>query len=121
MSSAGFEKLDIWNDGKQLATLVFKLWDGIDEYRYHGLRNQMQRAVVSIPSNIAEGSERRGAKEFMQYLFIAKGSAGELRTQLYILKSLNIFDESAVNEMLEKCHSLVKRIQKLIVVVKSKK
>lgn len=119
MPTTGFEKLNVWSEGKQLATDIFKLWDGVEHYRYNGLRNQMQRAVVSISSNIAEGSERKGAREFVQYLFIAKGSAGELRTQLYILKSLTIFDESIMNRMIERCHSLTRKIQKLIVVVRS--
>ena len=81
----GFENLDVWKAGCRLAVDVYSELQKISDY---GLRDQMQRAAVSIPSNIAEGSERRGKKEFVQFLYIAKGSCAELRTQLYIAASV---------------------------------
>jgi four helix bundle protein len=76
-----FEDLEVWKQGIQLATEVYANLSRCHDY---GLRHQMQRAAVSIPSNIAEGYERKSNKEFIQYLYISKGSCAELRTQTYI-------------------------------------
>ena len=73
-----FEELEVWKRGCQLAVAVY---ESLRETREFALRNQMQRAAVSIPSNIAEGCER-GGKDFARFLRIARGSAAELRTQL---------------------------------------
>jgi four helix bundle protein len=75
-----FEELEVWKRACQLAVVVYEL---LRECRDFGFRNQMQRAAVSIASNIAEGAER-GGKDFTRFLTIARGSAAELRTQCYI-------------------------------------
>ncbi|HUY87101.1 MAG TPA: four helix bundle protein [Pirellulales bacterium] len=75
-----FEELEVWKRASQLAVRIYEL---TRESRDFGLRDQMQRAAVSIASNIAEGSER-GGKDFVRFLAIARGSAAELRTQCYI-------------------------------------
>lgn len=75
-----FEKLEVWKRACQLAVRVYEL---LQECREYGLRDQMQRAAVSIASNIAEGAER-GGRDFARFLTIARGSAAELRTQCYI-------------------------------------
>jgi four helix bundle protein len=72
-----FEDLAVWKESMQLATEVYSLLINCKDY---GLKDQIQRAAVSIPSNIAEGFERQSNKEFIHYLFIAKGSCGELHT-----------------------------------------
>jgi len=66
----------------------------------------MTRAAVSVPSNIAEGHERGTTKEFIRYLNIAKGSAAELRTQLYIARKLGIIENDDASEMIEECKGL---------------
>ena len=66
----GFEQLDVWKAGCRLAV---EIYSALQKCRDHGLRDQMQRAAVSIPSNIAEGSERQSKREFVQVLYIAKG------------------------------------------------
>lgn len=76
-----FEELEVWKRSSRLAVRVLELVDAI---RLFTLRDQMSRCCISIPSNIAEGSERESNREFRRFLAIAKGSAGELRTQLYI-------------------------------------
>jgi four helix bundle protein len=75
-----FEDLDVWKRACQLSVSIFEL---LNECRVFSLRDQMQRAAVSIASNVAEGSER-GGKDFIRFLAIARGSAAELRTQCYI-------------------------------------
>ena len=77
----GFEDLDVWKRGCQLAVDVHV---ALAESKDFALRGQMERSSLSIPSNIAEGAERENTKEFINFLRYAKGSCGELRTQLYV-------------------------------------
>ena len=86
MAFRSFEDLDVWKRSCQLAVAVYEL---LNESRDYGMKDQMQRAAVSIASNIAEGSER-GGKDFDRFLRIALGSAAELRTQAYIANGVNI-------------------------------
>ena len=79
-----FEDLEIWKEARRLTCEIYDLSKDAKFSKDFGLRNQMQRAAVSIMSNIAEGFERGGNQEFVQFLYIAKGSCGELRSQLYV-------------------------------------
>ena len=80
-----FEKLEIWQLSCRLAIRVYQVFA---ECQDKGFYSQITRAAVSIASNIAEGSERRTDKDFINFLHIAKGSAAELRTQLYIAEGI---------------------------------
>jgi len=93
-----FEDLQVWKEGMQLAIKIYNFLANCSDF---GLRNQMQRAAVSIPSNIAEGYERNSNKEFIQHLFIAKGSCAELRTQIYLAIKIGTLRESIGNDLLE--------------------
>ena len=77
----GFEDLEVWKNAMQLVVVIYAEFK---ENKDYGFKDQIQRAAVSIPSNIAEGYERQTNKEFIQFLYIAKGSSAELQTQLYI-------------------------------------
>ena len=88
-----FEDLEVWKEGCDLAVLVYKLVQEGKISRDYGLKDQMTRAAVSIPSNVAEGKERETIPELTRYLYIAKGSAGELRTHLYIAFRVGYMDE----------------------------
>lgn len=79
-----FEELDVWQRAKELTNLIYRLSSSGIFSRDFGLRDQMRRASVSVMSNIAEGFESQTQALFIQYLGRAKGSAGELRAQLYI-------------------------------------
>ena len=88
-----FEELEVWKRSSRLAVSVLEL---IESVQLYSLRDQMARCSISIPSNIAEGSERESDREFRRFLAIAKGSAGELRTQHYIgLRAGAISEEQA--------------------------
>ena len=76
-----FEDLKVWQEGIKLTVDIY---NELKDCRDFGLRDQMQKASVSIPSNIAEGYDRHSNKEYIHFLYIAKGSCSELRTQLYI-------------------------------------
>lgn len=87
---ASFEDLEVWTRSSRLcATLYRKL----RESRDWGFRDQITRAALSIPSNIAEGYERNSRKEYVQFLRVAKGSCGEVRTQLHIGIAAGLLDE----------------------------
>jgi four helix bundle protein len=110
-----FEELEVW---KLSCRLAIRLYADLRDCADRGLKDQMTRAAVSIASNIAEGSERTTGPDFVRFLSIAKGSAAELRTQVYIAARVGILsnqqhiqlttDLKQVSAML---HSLSKSIQ----------
>ena len=81
MATTTFEDLEVWKRGCQLAVDICV---STHESKNYGLKDQMQRSAISIPSNIAEGAERDSDGDFIRFLRISKGSCGEFRTQLYI-------------------------------------
>ncbi|MEO5906552.1 MAG: four helix bundle protein [Saprospiraceae bacterium] len=97
-----FEDLIIWQESIRLCCDVF---DSLGSSKHFGLINQIEKSAVSVPSNIAEGFERQTDKEFIQFLYIAKGSSAELRTQLYIASNQKIIDQ-------EKCSDFINRSKK---------
>jgi four helix bundle protein len=89
-----FEDLEAWKIARELTRLIYSISSSGEFARDFGLRDQIRRASVSVLSNIAEGFEREGDKEFLQFLAMAKGSCGEVRAQLYVaLDQLYINDE----------------------------
>ncbi len=112
-----FEDLNVWKESMRLSGDVYKSLKNCKDY---GLRDQMQRASVLIPPNIAEGFERESNKECIRFLFIAKASCGELRTQIYLSIDLNILNESDGKELLEKSRKISAMLYKLIKTRKEK-
>ena len=101
-----FEELDVWQRARILTGTIYALSDAGAFARDFGLRDQMRRAAVSIMSNIAEGFESRTQGLFIEFLGRAKGSAGELRAQLYIAldcRYLNIDQFSSALHEVETC------------------
>ena len=91
MGYQSFENLEVW---KRACNLTVDIYTELQSCKDYSLKDQMQRAAVSIASNIAKGSERGTHKEYIRFLHIAKDSAGELRTQLYISKKVNYLEAS---------------------------
>lgn len=85
--------LDVWKFSIELVTLVYQFTGNFPKEEIFGLTNQMRRASVSIPSNIAEGAARQSTKEYIHFLYIALGSQQELDTQLLIAKNLQFIPE----------------------------
>ena len=106
-----FENLDVWQKGCKVAVSVYA---ALLDCRDYGLRDQMTRASVSIASNIAEGAERGSDADFIRFLHIAKGSAAELRTQVYIAYRIKIINEKVKNELVTELITLSKMIHSLI-------
>ena len=105
-----FEDLEIWKSALTCTKLVYDLTSKRDFSKDFGLRDQIRRAVISISSNIVEGFEKRNNNEFRRYLKIAKGSAGEVRNQLYIALSIGYIDKKEfdqVNNLLLKLASQI--------------
>ncbi|MGB7202559.1 MAG: four helix bundle protein [Pyrinomonadaceae bacterium] len=88
-----FEEIEGWKLARQVTNQVYELSSAPEFSRDFALVNQMRRASVSIMSNIAEGFERDGNKEFLQFLSIAKGSCGEVRSQLYVALDRKYLDD----------------------------
>ncbi|WP_166831857.1 four helix bundle protein [Thalassoroseus pseudoceratinae] len=97
MAFQSFEDLEVW---KKACTLAVFVYETLQESRDFGLKDQMQRAAVSIASNNAEGTERTN-KDFARFLTIARGSSAELRTQAYIAGKIKIIPTEAMKHIVE--------------------
>lgn len=106
-----FEKLDVWKRGCQLAHDTYVILRGSSDFAY---RDQMIRSSLSIPSNIAEGSDRGSLKEFIRFLNIARGSSAELRTQAYIAGKLEIISKEQTQQIVTETQEISAMIQGLI-------
>ena len=109
MAFQSFEDLQVWQRSKNLAIEVYQ---SLKDCRDFGLRDQMQRAAVSIPSNIAEGYER-SPKDFARFISIAIGSSSELRTQTYIACELQILDHDIANKIIDETKQLNRMMRAL--------
>jgi four helix bundle protein len=107
---ASFEDLEVWKKSCRLVVMLYELLEDCKDY---GIKDQMLRAAVSIPSNIAEGSERNSIQEFKRFINIAKGSAAELRTQVYIAGKVKLLSEEKVTELVGELKSISKMLQAL--------
>lgn len=112
-----FEDLEVWQEAMRLAKEVYQHTKSSKDF---GLRNQMQRAAVSVPSNISEGFERQTNKEYIQFLYIAKGSCAEVRTQLYIAKEVNELTQEVTDALVEQAVKVSKMLYRLIQTRKEK-
>lgn len=93
-----FEDLKVWQKAKQLRVSIYKELSNLKDY---GFRDQITRSVLSIASNIAEGMERGSAKDCTKFLQYAKGSCGELRTQIYIGIEIGYIPDKTGNEWIQ--------------------
>jgi len=105
-----FENLEVW---KKSCALAVKIYAILKDCRDFGLKEQMLRSAVSIPSNIAEGNERNSRQEYKRFLNIAKGSAAELRTQIYISQKIKIIPEAEAKNLISELISISKMLQAL--------
>lgn len=98
-----FEDLNIWKESMHLS---LQLYTELKECSDFGLKDQIQRASVSVPSNIAEGFERSSNKEFIRFLYISKASVGEIRTQLYLCKELGLLENKRCDELIDQSRKI---------------
>ena len=109
-----FEDLGVWQDARILVKEIYTASKHRAFYRDFGLRDQIRRAATSTMSNIAEGFERGTRKEFIQFLSIAKGSNGEVRSQLYVALDQEYLTEKAFNALRDSATSLSRRLAQFI-------
>lgn len=105
-----FEEMPVWMEARKLTTMIYTFTKKRPFSTDFGLRDQSQRASVSIMSNIAEGYERASRKEFAVFLSYAKGSVGELRAQLYVAHDLNYIDKKEFDAAHTHCLSISKQL-----------
>lgn len=114
MSGMNFKDLSIWKRSKDLAVMIYRITNTGEFTKDYGLRDQMRRSAVSISSNIAEGNDRESAKEFIRFLYIAKGSLAELQTQLEIAREIGYLEDAYYDNANEECNAISKMIGGLI-------
>ena len=114
-----FRNLNIWKDGIALVAEIYQMATLLPEDEKYGLKSQICRASVSVPSNIAEGSSRNSEIEYKRFLEIAMGSLFEVETQLIIIKELNLISEEKINLIIELVHKEQNMINNLITKLKA--
>lgn len=107
-----FEDLEVYQKAFQLSIKIFKLTKSTNFES--SIKNQLQRAVLSITLNIAEGFELQSNKQFVKFLFISKGSSGEVRSLLRICETLNMIEKSTVNELINDVEDISKQLSNFI-------
>lgn len=114
MAINSFEQLDVWKRAMDLVTEVYRATKGFPKEETYGLMAQVRRAVVSVPSNIAEGQGRRSTKEFLNHLSYARGSLMEVRTQLEVAARLDYLPEGTHGELKHLAENVAKLLNGLI-------
>lgn len=114
-----FEDFEVWQKARELSKNIYKICNDSSLSKDFALKGQILRASGSIMDNIAEGFERDGKKEFIQFLAISKGSTGELRSQLYRVIDNNYIDKDTFNHLYNECTEISKMINSLMTYLKN--
>jgi len=114
------ENLQIWKLGVKMAKDVYLLTEKFPKREVYGLTDQIRRAAVSVPSNIAEGKGRSTAKDFVHFLNTARGSLYELKTQLYIAREIEYLTEEDFSSLHKQIENLSHKIVSMIKFLKAK-
>lgn len=117
MNDDTFENLEVWQDAIELGARVYERFRDCRDF---GFRNQIQEAAVSVSNNIAEGYERDSNQELIRFLIIAKGSCGEVRSQSYLARRVNLLSDEHAQTLIAESKRLSKRIARFIEVRRAK-
>jgi four helix bundle protein len=109
-----YRELIVWQDGIKLAKAVYKLTEKFPKHEVYALVDQIRRAVVSVPSNIAEGQARKAPGDFRRFLHIALGSLAEVDTQLILAQEFGYINQEDVDSLGEQIQGLRKKLYALI-------
>ena len=114
MKVNSFEDLQVWKDSRILVKSIYQLTSDGKFSKDFGLREQIQRASVSIMNNIAEGFERNNNKEYIKFLGYSKGSAGEVRSMLYVATDLGYISQDSFNMHYQMAINIITQISNFI-------
>ena len=115
-----YRDLQVWQKSMNLAFSIYENVKELPKEEIYGLSTQMRRAAVSIPSNIAEGHQRSSTKEYIHFLLIARGSLGELETQLLLCEGLNYLKNDTIQSIMAQCEEIGKMLTTLIRILQQK-
>ena len=107
-----FKELEIWKRSRKFCSVIYDITSNFPTSEKFGLTNQLRRASVSVPSNIAEGSSRKSEKDFARFLQISIGSAYEIETQLLIASDLGFIKQDEITEILNELNQIIKMISR---------
>jgi len=107
-------KLEVWKLAHQLTLEVYRISKNFPSSEMYGLTSQIRRSSSSVPTNIIEGQGRQYQKEFIQFLYIAKGSLEETNYQLFLAKDLKYISDEEYNKLFEICKRIKMMLYKLI-------
>lgn len=113
-----FKDLEIWKFSRRFCSSIYQATENFPEKEKFGITNQMRRASVSIPSNIAEGASRKSNKDFSRFLEIAMGSCYELETQLLISNDLGFLETEKLNDLLNELNRIMLMTSKFMSTLK---
>lgn len=114
MVVASYSELKVWQKTMDLAVDVYNVIKKLPKEELYVLSDQIRRSVISIPSNIAEGQQRNTSKEFIHFLYIAKGSLSELETQIILCEGLEYLDKKDTERLLLQCSEIGKMLNGLL-------
>ena len=109
-----YKELFVYQKGYQLSLEIYRVTNNFPKEEIYGIVSQMRRAAISIPCNIAEGYRRGHRKEYIQFLYIAQGSCGELETLLSLSKDLRFLDEQTFNNLYQSQDEISRLLRGLI-------
>ena len=113
-----FEDIKAWQKAQDVVNTIYRVSNDGNFNKDFALRDQMRRAAISISSNVAEGFSKHSNKEFIQFLFIAKGSAAELQSQLYTALAQNYISKEQFDKLYSELEVVSKQISKFITYLK---
>jgi four helix bundle protein len=119
MKVNSFEDLQVWQDSRILVKSIYQLTSDGKFSKDFGLREQIQRASVSIMNNIAEGFERNNNKEYIKFLGYSKGSAGEVRSMIYVATDLGYISHDSFNTLYQMSINIITQLSNFIKYLKS--
>lgn len=114
-----FEEIEAWQKSREIVNSIYKISNKSSFSKEFALRDQIRRAAISIMSNISEGFSRDSTKEFIRFLFIAKSSASEVQSQLYIAKDQGYIEEKEFEEIYDSLDHCSRQISNFITYLKN--
>ncbi len=121
MAWSSYRDLVVWQKSMELTEEIYRLVKALPREETYGLSDQMRRAAVSVPSNIAEGHGRNSEKEFIRFLCMAKGSVFELETQIEICSRQGYFDREDLSKAVSLCTEVAKILTAMTVTTHNRK